>query len=134
MATIEDPANKGTALERHRRAYPPVDDAEEDGVEQDDFKPLSREQAQQWRASQPVLSLWRLVLVQWLVGLAAWWALGWLGAQPDATRLSAPWIAALVLLLLGCAEALQPLAGACLDLPGTASAADDSLAAKARAT
>lgn len=58
-----------------------------------------------------------------LVGLAAWWALGWLGAQPDATRLSVPWIAALVLLLLGCAEALQPLAGACLDLPGTASAA-----------
>lgn len=43
----------------------------EDGVQDSDFKPLTPEQAQQWRVGQPVLSLWRLVLVQWLVGLVA---------------------------------------------------------------
>ena len=44
---------------------------EEDGTQEPEFKPLTREQAQQWRASQPELSPWRLVVVQWLVGLAA---------------------------------------------------------------
>lgn len=57
------------------------------------------------------------------IGLAAWVALGWLGGEPTESRLSVPWIAALVLLLMGCAEALLPLAGACLELPGTAAAA-----------
>jgi ATP synthase protein I len=42
-----------------------------DGEQESDFKPLTRDEAQQWRVRQPVLSLWRLVLVQWLVGLAA---------------------------------------------------------------
>lgn len=54
-----------------KHSIPPAWADEEDGAQDSDFKPLSREQAQQWRASQPVLSLWRLVLVQWLVGLAA---------------------------------------------------------------
>ena len=54
-----------------KQSIPPAWSDEEDGAQESDFKPLSREQAQQWRASQPVLSLWRLVLVQWLVGLAA---------------------------------------------------------------
>jgi len=54
-----------------RHSIPPTWTDEEDGAQDSDFKPLSREQAQQWRASQPVLSLWRLVLMQWLVGLVA---------------------------------------------------------------
>ena len=44
---------------------------EEDGTQEPEFKPLTREQAQQWRASQPELSPWRLVVVQWLVGSIA---------------------------------------------------------------
>ena len=44
---------------------------EEDGTQEPEFKPLTREQAQQWRASQPELSPWRLVAVQWLVGLVS---------------------------------------------------------------
>ncbi len=44
---------------------------QEDGAQESDFKPLTREEAQQWRTGQPVLSLWRVVLAQWLVGLAA---------------------------------------------------------------
>ncbi len=43
----------------------------EDGAQELEFKPLTREEAQQWRASQPHFSLWRLVMVQLLVGLAA---------------------------------------------------------------
>lgn len=42
-----------------------------DGAQEPEFKPLTREEARQWRASQPVLSPWRLVGVQWLVGLLA---------------------------------------------------------------
>ncbi|MCC6218179.1 MAG: thiol reductant ABC exporter subunit CydC [Aquabacterium sp.] len=57
------------------------------------------------------------------IGLLAWVALGLLASEPTTSRVSGPWITALVLLLLGCAEALLPLAGACLDLPGTAAAA-----------
>lgn len=62
-------------------------------------------------------------LVTLLVGGLAWACLGYFGAQSPEARLSGPWVAALVLLLMGGAEALLPLAGACLDLPGTASAA-----------
>ncbi|WP_291088798.1 ATP synthase subunit I [Hydrogenophaga sp.] len=43
----------------------------EDGAQEPEFKPLTREEAQQWRASQPHFSLWRLVVVQLLVGLVA---------------------------------------------------------------
>jgi ATP synthase protein I len=42
-----------------------------DGAQEPEFKPLTRDEARQWRASQPVLSPWRLVGVQWLVGLLA---------------------------------------------------------------
>ncbi len=67
-------------------------------------------------------------LVSILVGLLAWTALALLPEQ----NLPGPWIAALVLLLLGCSEALLPLAGAALDLPGTAAAAQriDALASQ----
>lgn len=52
----------------------------EDGAQEPEFKPLTREEAQQWRASQPVFSVWRLVGVQSLAGLAAG-LLGWLLMQ-----------------------------------------------------
>lgn len=62
-------------------------------------------------------------LISLLIGLSAWGCLGLLAIEPKVTQLDGPWLAALVLLLLGCAEAMLPLAGACLDLPGTAAAA-----------
>ena len=43
----------------------------EDGEQEPEFKPLTREEAQQWRSRQPRFSLWRLVQVQVLVGLAS---------------------------------------------------------------
>lgn len=57
-----------------------MDAWEEDGEQEPEFKPLTREQAQQWRAGQPELSLWRLVGVQVLVGLVSG-ALAWLLTQ-----------------------------------------------------
>ena len=65
---------------------PPVEskatqqDEWEDGAQEPEFKPLTREEAQQWRASQPNVSVWWLVGVQMLVGLSAG-ALGWLLTQ-----------------------------------------------------
>lgn len=50
---------------------PLTDEDLADGAQEPEFKPLTREQARQWRASQPELSPWRLVGVQWLVGLLA---------------------------------------------------------------
>lgn len=58
-----------------------------------------------------------------LVGVAAWACVGLLAGQPPATRVEGPWLAALVLLVLGCAEALLPLANVAIELPGTATAA-----------
>jgi ATP-binding cassette, subfamily C, bacterial CydC len=62
-------------------------------------------------------------LVSLLVGLAAWGSLALLTDSSSACRVPAPAAAALVLLILGCAEVLLPLVGACFELPGTACAA-----------
>lgn len=51
-----------------------------DGEQEEDFKPLTREEAQKWRATQPQVSVWWLVWMQMLVGLIAG-ALGWLLTQ-----------------------------------------------------
>lgn len=65
---------------------PPVEskatqqDEWEDGTQEPEFKPLTREEAQQWRAGQPVFSVWRLVGVQLLAGLGAS-SLSWLLMQ-----------------------------------------------------
>ena len=49
-----------------------ADDGWSEGGEQEiEFKPLTREEAQRWRASQPNVSVWWLVGVQVLVGLSA---------------------------------------------------------------
>ena len=78
MHTMPEPDGPATKVE--------PGDEWEDGSQEPDFKPLSREEAQQWRASQPELSIWRLVLVQFLVGLTAG-LLGWLLTQ----RMSVVW-------------------------------------------
>ena len=52
----------------------------EDGLQEPEFKPLTREEAQQWRASQPEISIWRLVGLQWVVGLVVS-LLAWLITQ-----------------------------------------------------
>jgi ATP synthase protein I len=57
-----------------------------DGSQEPEFKPLTREEAYQWRASQPEVSIWRLVAVQVLVGLASS-VLAWLFTQ----RMSVAW-------------------------------------------
>ena len=44
-------------------------DTWEIGAQDPDFKPLTREQATKWRSTQPGLSPWRVVWVQWLVGV-----------------------------------------------------------------
>ena len=65
---------------------PPVEskatqpDEWEDGAQDPEFKPLTREEARQWRARQPVFSVWRLVGVQLLAGVATG-LLGWLLMQ-----------------------------------------------------
>lgn len=61
-------------------------DTDEDGAQEPDFKPLTREEARRWRAGQPAVSVWRLVGVQLLVGLASG-LLGWLFTQ----RASVAW-------------------------------------------
>lgn len=58
----------------------------EDGSQEPEFKPLTREEAHQWRARQPEISIWRLVGVQVLVGLASS-VLAWLFTQ----RMSVAW-------------------------------------------
>jgi ATP synthase protein I len=55
-------------------------DAWEDGAQEPEFKPLTREEAQQWRAGQPKFSIWRLVGFQLLAGLASG-AVAWLLTQ-----------------------------------------------------
>ena len=59
---------------------PEAGDEWEDGSQEPEFKSLTREEAQQWRASQPEISIWRLVGVQVLVGLLAG-LLAWLFTQ-----------------------------------------------------
>ena len=68
-----------------------------DGEQEIEFKPLTREEAQQWRASQPRFSVWRLVGVQFLVGLAAG-ALAWLFTQSATVAWSVLYGAAAVVL------------------------------------
>ncbi|MBS0469089.1 MAG: ATP synthase subunit I [Proteobacteria bacterium] len=52
----------------------------ESEVEDQDFKPLTAQQAQEWRRRQLPLSVWRIVAIQALVGvlvtLLAWWLAG----------------------------------------------------------
>lgn len=82
---------------RPAKPTPPFSDDTEDGSQEPEFKPLTRDEAQQWRARQPVFSLWRLVGVQWLVGLLAA-ALAWLLTQSGVVAVSVLYGAASVAL------------------------------------
>lgn len=73
------------------------DEWDEDGSQEPEFKPLTREEAQQWRASQPEISVWRLVGMQLLVGLVAG-LLGWLLTQRAPVAWSVLYGAAAVVL------------------------------------
>lgn len=42
---------------------------EENGDEESEFKPLTAEQAARWRSSQVKLSVWRVVMVQWIAAV-----------------------------------------------------------------
>ena len=68
-----------------------------DGEHAIEFKPLTREEALQWRARQPSLSLWRLVGLQLVVGLSAG-ALAWLLTQSASVAWSVLYGAAAVVL------------------------------------
>jgi ATP synthase protein I len=52
----------------------------EGGQQEPEFKPLTREEALEWRKRQPTLSIWRLVFAQLLVG-ALLGGLSWLLTQ-----------------------------------------------------
>jgi ATP synthase protein I len=58
--TAPDPASRST---------PEASDPWEDEVQAEDFKPLTRHEAQQWRSRQPPESVWRVV--RWQAVLAA---------------------------------------------------------------
>jgi ATP synthase protein I len=70
---------------------PPQDFVDEDGDVNgaEDFKPMTAEEVQRLRLQQPLLSIWRVVLAQAVVGLAIA-ALTWLFTG----RVSAAWSAA----------------------------------------
>jgi ATP synthase protein I len=72
----------------------------EDGSQEPEFKPLTREEAQQWRASQPVFSVWRLVGWQVLAGFAAG-VLAWLLTQSASVAWSVVYGAAAVVVPSG---------------------------------
>lgn len=69
----------------------------EDEAQEPEFKPLTREEAQQWRASQPVLSVWRLVGMQLLAGIAVG-VLAWLFTQSASIAWSVAYGAAAVVM------------------------------------
>lgn len=68
-----------------------------DGEQESEFKPLTRQEARQWRARQPSLSLWRLVGLQLAVGLSAG-MLVWLFTQSASVAVSVLYGAASVVL------------------------------------
>lgn len=72
-------------------------DAWEDEVGEPEFKPLTHEEALRWRATQPILSVWRLVGVQVLVGLVSS-AIAWVWMGSSAIALSVLYGAASVVI------------------------------------
>lgn len=79
------------------RSKAPSPSSWEDGEKEPEFKPLDREEAGRWRAAQPGLSAWRVVRVQFLVGLVAG-ALGWLFTRQASVAFSVLYGAASVVI------------------------------------
>jgi ATP synthase protein I len=66
MDTIPHPVRK---LDNNQASLWDDSPSDTDGVNEDDFKSLTREEALQWRNTQPTLSVWRVLMWQTLSGL-----------------------------------------------------------------
>lgn len=60
-----------------------VNNAWADEAEADDFKPLTRDEARQWRQRQPQTSAWQVVGWQVVLALIAPWVALWLTQRPS---------------------------------------------------
>lgn len=107
-------ASAGPAAPRRPTAArePWVDPADATSSDDEPVVPWTREQAEAWRARQPALSLWRLVLVQAVIGCLCGglaWAVTGRGSAAEAAWLGA---AVVVLPTLGMVMGLRRLEGA----------------------
>jgi ATP synthase protein I len=83
MDTIPHPARKPeNSLENPWN----VDAVCADGAEEENFKPLTREEARQWRSSQPALSLRWLLMWQVLSALVLAVLVAWLTSDPVVVK------------------------------------------------
>ena len=89
IVSFAEPRVSVTWMSTNMARIPPQDDEDGDASGADDFRPLTAEEAQKLRLQQPLLSIWRVVLAQVVVGLAVA-ALTWLFTG----RVSAAWSAA----------------------------------------
>lgn len=62
---------------------PPNHDTWADEAEAEDFKPLTRDEAQRWRQRQPQTSVWRVVGWQVVLALISPWVALWLTQRPS---------------------------------------------------
>jgi ATP synthase protein I len=89
IVSFAEPRVSVTWMSTNMARIPPQEDEDGDASGSDDFRPLTAEEAQKLRLQQPLLSIWRVVLAQLVVGLAVA-ALTWLFTG----RVSAAWSAA----------------------------------------
>ena len=75
----------------------PVSETTEVEDEDSDFKPLTAQEAQEWRKRHPALSVWRLVLAQAVVGVLAT-LVAWLVSGKSQVAMSAGYGALAVVL------------------------------------
>ncbi|MDP4621613.1 MAG: ATP synthase subunit I [Hydrogenophaga sp.] len=83
MDTIPHPARKPDNSPANSWIDDPVDS---DGAAEDNFKPLTREEARQWRSSQPALSLRWLLMWQVLSALVLAVLAAWLTSDPVVVK------------------------------------------------
>ena len=89
IVSFAEPRVSVTWMSTNMARIPPQDDEDGDANGSDHFRPLTAAEAQKLRLQQPLLSIWRVVLAQVVVGLAVA-ALTWLFTG----RVSAAWSAA----------------------------------------
>jgi ATP synthase protein I len=83
MDTIPHPARKPDNSPANSWIDDPVDS---NGAAEDNFKPLTREEARQWRSSQPALSLRWLLMWQVLSALVLAVLAAWLTSDPVVVK------------------------------------------------
>jgi ATP synthase protein I len=89
IVDFAEPRVSVTWVSTNMARIPPLDDEDGDANGSDHFRPLTAEEAQKLRLQQPLLSIWRVVLAQVVVGLAVA-AFTWLFTG----QVSAAWSAA----------------------------------------